>query len=152
MTCVPKPYLGRVSDPGTHHGTGVRHVPWCLSGLLTRGGGENVPGIPGACAPAILRIWQEAHVISMYSYVLAYTLHDDVINWKFFLRYWPFVRGIHRSPVNFPHKGQWRGALMFSLICAWINGWVKNRDAGDLRRHHAHYDVTVMKCPVGLTL
>ena len=36
-----------------------------------------------------------------------------------------FVRGIHRSPVNFPHKGQWRGALMFSLICAWINAWVK---------------------------
>ena len=38
---------------------------------------------------------------------------------------WPFVRGIHRSPVNSPHKGQWRGALMFSLICAGINGWVK---------------------------
>ena len=44
------------------------------------------------------------------------------------------VRGIHRSPVNFPHKGQWRGALMFSLICAWINRWVNNREAGDLRR------------------
>ena len=40
-------------------------------------------------------------------------------------RYWPFVRGIHRSPVNSPHKGQWRGALMFSLICTWINSWVK---------------------------
>ena len=36
------------------------------------------------------------------------------------------VRGIHRSPVNFPHKGLWRGALMFSLICAWINDWVNN--------------------------
>ena len=43
-------------------------------------------------------------------------LHDDVIKWKHFPRYWPFVRGIHRSPVNSPHKGQWRGALMFSLI------------------------------------
>ena len=52
--------------------------------------------------------------------------------------------GTHRSPVNCPHKGQWRGALMFSLICVWINGWVSNRDAGDLRRHRAHYDVTVM--------
>ena len=51
----------RVSDPGMHHGTCVTHVPWCMSGLLTHGGGENVPGIPGACAPAILRIWQEAH-------------------------------------------------------------------------------------------
>ena len=56
--------------------------------------------------------------------------------------YWPFVRGIHRSPV--PNKGQWRGALMFSLICVWINGWVNNREAGDLRRYRARYDVTVM--------
>ena len=46
------------------------------------------------------------------------TIHDDVIKWKHFPRYWPFVRGIHGSPVNSPHKGQWRGALMFSLICA----------------------------------
>ena len=70
--------------------------------------------------------------------------HDDVIKWKHFPRYWPFVRGIHRSPVNSPHKGQWRGALMFSLICTRINGWVNNGEAGDLRRHRAHYDVTVM--------
>ena len=48
------------------------------------------------------------------------------------------------GPVNSPHKGQWCGALMFSLICAWINGWVNNRKAGDLRRHRAHYAVTVM--------
>ena len=51
-----------VSDHGMHHGTCVTHVPWCMSGSLTCGGGENVPGIPGACAPAILRIWQGAHV------------------------------------------------------------------------------------------
>ena len=50
-----------ISDPGMHHGTCVTHVPWCMSGSLTRGGGESVPGIPGACAPAILRILQEAH-------------------------------------------------------------------------------------------
>ena len=43
----------------------------------------------------------------------------DVIKWKHFPRYWPFVRGIHRWPVNSPHKGKWCGALMFSLICAW---------------------------------
>ena len=51
------------------------------------------------------------------------------------------------SPITgeFPHKGQWRGALMFSLICVWINGWVNNREAGDLKRHWAHYDVIVMK-------
>ena len=42
------------------------------------------------------------------------------------------------------HKGQWHGALVFSMICAWTNGWVNNRDAGDLRRHRALHDVTVM--------
>ena len=54
------------------------------------------------------------------------------------------MRGIHRSPVNSPHKGQWRGALVFSLIFAWINDRVNNREAGDLRRHRAHYDVIIM--------
>ena len=60
-----------------------------------------------------------------------------------FPRYWPFVRGIHWFLVNSPYKGQWRGALMFTLICSWINGWVNNREAGDLRCHHAHYDIIV---------
>ena len=64
--------------------------------------------------------------------------------WKHFPRYWPFVRGIHRSPVNSSHKDQWRGALMFSLICVCIDGWVNNREAGDLRRYRTHYDVIVM--------
>ena len=73
------------------------------------------------------------------------TRHDDVIKWKLFPRYWPFVRGIRRLPVNSPHKGQWRGALKFSLISAWKNGWVNNRDVGDLRHYRAHYDVTVME-------
>ena len=72
------------------------------------------------------------------------TPHDDVIKWKYFPRYWPFVRGIHRAPVNSPHKGQWRGALMFSLICVGLKGWINNREAGDLRRYRIHYDVTVM--------
>ena len=95
--------------------------------------------------------WRGALV---YSFICAWTNgwannrdacdHDDVIKWKHFPRYWPFLRGIHRSPVNSPHKGQWRGALMFSLICALINGWVNNREAGDLRRYRAHYDVIVM--------
>ena len=72
------------------------------------------------------------------------TYHNDVIKWKHFPRYWPFVRGVHRSPVNSPHKGQWCGVLMFSLVCNWINGWLNNREAGDLRHCRAHYDVTVM--------
>ena len=70
--------------------------------------------------------------------------HDDVIKWKDCPRNWPFMRGIHRSPVNSPYKGQWRGTLLFSLICVWINGWENNREAVDLRPYRAHYDVTVM--------
>ena len=71
------------------------------------------------------------------------SFHDDVIKWKHFPRYWPFVWGIHRSPVNSPNKGHWRGALMFSLICASIDGWVNNCEAGDFRCDLTHYDVTV---------
>ena len=65
-------------------------------------------------------------------------LHDDVIKWKHFLRNWPFVRGIHRSPVNSKHKGQWRGALMFALICVWIKqswGWRFETQSYSLWRH-----------------
>ena len=72
---------------------------------------------------------------------------DDVIKWNHLPRYWPFVREFtgHRwIPLT-----KWRGALMFSLICAWINGWVNNREAGDLRRHCAPYDVTVMRKTFG---
>ena len=58
-------------------------------------------------------------------------LHCILAWWRYW-RYWPFVWGIQRSPVNSPHKGQWRVALMFSLIYAWINDWVNNREAGDL--------------------
>ena len=71
-------------------------------------------------------------------------VYDDIIKWKYFLCYCPFVRGIHRSPVDSPHKGQWRGTFMFSLICIWTNDWTNNRDAGDLRHHCTQYDVTVM--------
>ena len=93
------------------------------------------------------------HKYNIYIYIQSYCrctppnlqkYHDDVIKWKHFPRYWSFVRGNHRSPVNSPHKGQWHGALMFSLICVWINDWVNNREAGDLRRYRTHYDVIVM--------
>ena len=72
--------------------------------------------------------------------------YDDVIKWKHFPRHWPFVRGIHRWPVNSSLKGHARTPLRFSLICARINGWINNREAGDLKRHRAHYDVSVMIC------
>ena len=67
-----------VSDPGMHHGTCVTHVPWCMSRSLTCGDGENVPGIPGACAPAILRIWQEAHGLSPVRWQAITWTHADL--------------------------------------------------------------------------
>ena len=74
--------------------------------------------------------------------------HDDV-QMATFSEYWPFVPGIHWPPVNSSHKGQWHGALMFSLICVWINTCVNNRKAGDLRCHWAHYDLIVMSTIYG---
>ena len=73
--------------------------------------------------------------------------HDDVIKWKPFSAILAICAG--NSPFTghrwIPStKGQWRGALMFSLICVWINCWVNNHEAGYLRRYLAHYDVTVM--------
>ena len=89
--------------------------------------------------------WWERLLTAAKLYVVSND--DDVIKWKNFPRYWLLVRGIHRSPVNSPQKGQRRGALMFCLICAWINGWVNNGEAGDLRRH-AHHDVILMRFPL----
>ena len=83
--------------------------------------------------------------VTIFSYQTIFPIHDEVISWEHFLRYWSFVREIHRSPVNSPHEIQWHGALMFSLICAWINGWVNNRESGDFRRQRSYYDVIVMQ-------
>ena len=83
-----------------------------------------------SCLPQVKNhhIDQVAQSVSRFPFVSCqYYNHDNVIKWKHFSRYWPFVRWIHRSPVNSPHKGQWRGALMFTLICGRINGWVNNR-------------------------
>ena len=70
-----------------------------------------------------------------------YIIHDDVIKWKHFPRYWPFVRGIHRSPVNSPHKS----TKYFLWSAPWINGWINNREVGDSRCQRAHYDVIIMQ-------
>ena len=74
--------------------------------------------------------------------LLKVSIHDDVIKWKHLPRYWPFVRGIHRSPVNSPHKGQWREALVFSLICSLNNrlskeswGWLFETPSRSLCLH-----------------
>ena len=71
-------------------------------------------------------------------------------NGNCFPRYWPFVRGIHQSPVNSPHKGQWRGALMFSLICGWINGklwrgwWFETRSCPLWRHCNGNYNLITL--------
>ena len=85
-----------------------------------------------------------ACVSTFTCHVVKFWYHDEVIKWKHFPRYSSFVRGIHRSPVNSPYKGQRRGALVFPLNCVWINGWVNSREAGDLRPYRTHCDVTVM--------
>ena len=137
-----------VSDPGMHHGTCVAHVPWCMSGSLTRDGRKNVPGIPGACAT------------HNFTYLARgpWTMNNEL----YFMLFISLLYETHVTPMMTSsngiifrvtghlcgeftgHKGQWRGALMFSLICVWINGWVNNGEAGDLRRYRAHYGVTVM--------
>ena len=110
-------------------------LSWVCNATLTYD--ADIPQVESPCLPLYAHIHTFSSTIKM-------CLHDDVINWKHFPCHWPFVRGIHRSPVNSQHKGQWRGALMFSLIRSWISSCVNNREAGDLRRHRAHYDVSVM--------
>ena len=111
----------------------------CLHNCLFRHR-KNIMKTSCSCRLDVQKHWAQWNA----AMVLYHVGHDDAIKWKLFPRHWPFVRGIHRSPVNSPHKGQSRGALMFSLICARINDWVNNREAGDLRRHRGHYDVSVM--------
>ena len=74
----------------------------------------------------------------------------DVIKWKHFSRHWPFVRGIHRSTVDSPRKGQWLGALFVLFDLQFTICWANNPDACNLRRHRAHYDVTGMHSPVSI--
>ena len=85
------------------------------------------------------RLILERTTINNYHFIMRpaglISIHDDVIKWKHISCYCPFVTGIHRSLMDSPHKGQWRGTLMFYLICAWTNGWANNRNAGYLSHH-----------------
>ena len=121
-----------VSDPGMHHGTCVTHVPWYMPGSLTCGDGENVPGIPGACAPAILRIWQEAHAWRVGVMVMAqrstFNCYDAYCS-RSFLNHSNIVFYICRCPGtglamtsgNFVLGTRWRN---------WNDYWIyRNRPA-----------------------
>ena len=96
-----------VSDPGMHHGTCVTHVPWCMSGSLTCGDGENVPGIPGACAPAILRIWQEAHGNRIWSSLFFAVFELSVIVGPMWLNTLYLIGVIHWHWDPVPVKQPW---------------------------------------------
>ena len=96
----------------------------CYHVLMTVGGSALTPSMVVAGVSAASSWWR--HQMETFSALLA------------------LCAGIHWWPVNSPHKGQWRGALMCSLICIWISGWVNNREARDLRRHRAHNDVILM--------
>ena len=94
------------------------------------------------------------HIISyhiiLYYIILYYIILYYIILYYTILHYiyWCFigklsvVNLIHQSHVDSPHKGQCRGALIFSLKSASTNGWTDNRGAGDLRRHRIHYHAT----------
>ena len=80
-----------------------------------------------------IAIWVYLLMAARASTGTVITTHDDVIN---------MFHGTGPLCGEFTERRwipQWRGALMCSLICAWTNSWANNGDAGDLRRHHAHY-------------
>ena len=136
-------YFGRCFGPRRNHLPPVRwpifrfmllNDNWCVTGRVTY---------------VFLNVFSKC----LYLLHVFVSLQDIKFNDKYtspwwrnqhYLCYWTFVREIHRSPVNSPHKGQWRGALMFSLIYTWTKGWVNNLDDGDVRRHCAHCDITAM--------
>ena len=104
-----------VSDPGMHHGTCVTHVPWCMSGSLVRGGGENVPGIPGACA------------IHNFTYLA----RGPLVNWA---HQYPilqsFIADYIINHINH-HAGQiWTFVVMWSMktyMYTIVNSWKYKR-------------------------
>ena len=95
------------SDPGMHRGTCGTHVPWCMSGSLAPGGRENVTGIPGACAPAFFRIWQEAHGVTR------------IVLW--FMVFWQGSTSGHLPSSNSESEIAW----LFNR--QWIHSTVQNQ-------------------------
>ena len=94
----------------------------------------------------MVQINQKAHFIITFDNISG---SEASLSWWFhqmetFSTLLTLCAGNSLAPVNFPHKGQWPRALVFSLICTWINNWVNNGDDSDLKHHHAHYDITVM--------
>ena len=105
----------------------------------------------GDALPQISTIIQSQikHLDPFTNIGLSLSWHRQIITWwrhqmETFSALLALCAGNSPPPVNSPHKGKWRGASIFSLICARINGWVNNGEAGDLRHHRAHYGITVV--------
>ena len=71
-------------------------------------------------------------------------LHDHVVNWRYFPRYWPFVRGFTGHQWIPPSKASDEELWCVLSSAPEKNGWLNNGEAGDLTHHRAHSDVTVM--------
>ena len=126
-----------------------------LDNALIRLWTHQVHSIPRPCGRVMERrlwvFWRKmAVVLSGLTIPVAVPTHFRIISpwWHHQMETFSALLVIcaGNSPIigELPAQSQWRGALMISLICAWINGWVNNGEVGDLRRHRAHYDVTVM--------
>ena len=117
----------------------------CRMKLLVHAGADGTKSSPGSVSTTKLYIFPQSYYVYHWIRIILLTtwIHLERMmtssNGNIFR-----VAGLF-SPVNSPHKGQWRGALVFSLICAWIHVLVNSREAVDLRRHRAHFDVFVMQ-------
>ena len=103
-------------------------MEWSVCNTFEDRAPVRVPNFQMNCSHLIQKIGYQVRNLSNGCHGNMLTWHDDVIKWKHFPRYWPFVRGGHRSTVDSPHKGQWHGTWMFSLISAWTNSLVKTLD------------------------
>ena len=68
--------------------------------------GVKIPRIPLPQPPDSLSCW---HLMPNVEHQMRPANHriSSVIKWKHLPCYWPLVRGIHRSPMDSPHQGQW---------------------------------------------
>ena len=113
----------------------IKHMIFALCWGIDKGGillKKRTQIYQKECSTSLEFIRYQSHI----SMIMPHDIfsYDDVIKWKHFPCNWPIVRWIHRPPVNSLHKCQWRGALMFSLICV-SEQTVNNCQAGDLRHH-----------------
>ena len=133
-----------VSDPCMHHGTCATHVPWCMSGSLTCGGGENVPCIPGACAPAILRIWQEAHGT-------AWACHGMALHGMIWYVYVMIHGAVWCGVVRYCMV--WYGMVWYGRYCPALRGfWSRFGGVCSLTYCNGNFRVTMVSQPFNVIL